>query len=97
MKVIQSDGTLVRIAFSGKLDSTYVSNNDVKFFAFLNGLESNVILDFSEVVFIGSLGIRMILLALKEIKRQGFTLKIENSVPEVENIFLMTSLGDLLV
>ena len=97
MKVIQSDESACRIAFSGKLDSTYISNNDVKFFALLNGVESNVILDFTEVSFIGSLGIRMILMALKDVKRQGYTLKIENTVPDVENIFLMTSLGDLLI
>ena len=97
MKVIQSDESLVKIAFSGKLDSNYVSNHDVKFFALLNGLEGPVVLDFSEVTFLGSLGIRMILMALKEVKRQGFTMKIENVVPNVENVFLMTSLGDLLI
>jgi anti-anti-sigma factor len=97
MKVIQSDQTLVKIALTGKLDSTYVSNNDVKFFALLNGLEAPVILDFSEVSFIGSLGIRMVLMALKEVKRQGYTMKIVNVTPNVENIFLMTSLGDLLI
>jgi anti-anti-sigma factor len=97
MKVIQSDQALVKIALTGKLDSTYVSNNDVKFFALLNGLEAPVILDFSEVSFIGSLGIRMVLMALKEVKRQGYTMKIVNVTPNVENIFLMTSLGDLLI
>jgi anti-anti-sigma factor len=97
MKVIQSDQALVKIALTGKLDSTYVSNNDVKFFALLNGLEAPVILDFSEVSFIGSLGIRMVLMALKEVKRQGYTMKIVSVTPNVENIFLMTSLGDLLI
>jgi len=96
MKVIQSDETLVKIAFSGKLDSAYVSNNEVKFFALLNGIEANVILDFTEVSFIGSLGIRMVLMAVKDVKRQGYSLKIENSNTDVENIFLLTSLGDLL-
>jgi len=97
MKVIQSDESLVKIAFAGKLDSIYVSKNDVRFFALLNSLEAPVILDFSEVNYIGSLGIRMVLMALKEVKRQGYTLKIENTRPEVENIFQMTSLGDLLI
>ena len=96
MKVLQSDESLVKIAFSGKLDSSNVSNIDVKFFAMLNGLEANVILDFSDVNFIGSLGIRMVLMAVKEVKRQGYILKIENSSAEVENIFRMTGLGDLL-
>ena len=97
MIVIQSDETLVKIAFSGRLDSNYVSNHDVKFFALLNGIEAPVILDFSEVSFIGSLGIRMILMALKDVKRQGYTLKIENAGPNVINVFQMTSLGDLLI
>jgi anti-anti-sigma factor len=97
MKIIQSDESLVKIAFTGKLDSIYISNNEAKFFALLNGLEAPVILDFSEVRYIGSLGIRMVLMALKEVKRQGYTLKIVNTTPDVENIFLMTSLGDLLI
>ena len=97
MKVIQSDESLVKIAFSGKLDSTYVSNHDVKFFAWLNDIHAPVVLDFLEVSFIGSLGIRMILMALKEVKRQGYTLKIVNTGPNVKNVFQMTSLGDLLI
>ena len=96
MKVVQSDESLVKIAFSGRLDSTNVSNIEVKFFALLNGLEANVILDFSEVNFVGSLGIRMVLMAVKEVKRQGYLLKIESSSVDVENIFRMTGLGELL-
>ena len=71
MKVIQSNESGVKIAFAGKLDSIYISNNEAKFFALLNGLEAPVVLDFSEVRYIGSLGIRMVLMALKEVKRQG--------------------------
>jgi len=96
MKVIQSDESLLKIAFSGRLDSSNVSNIEVKFFALLNDLEANVILDFSEVKFIGSLGIRMVLMAVKDVKRQGYMLKIESSSTDVENIFRMTGLGDLL-
>ena len=96
MKVVQSDESLVKIAFTGKLDSNYVSTIDVKLFALLNGIEGPVVFDFSEVIFISSLGIRMVLMAFKDIKRQGFTLKIENSNEDVENVFLMTGLEDLL-
>ena len=96
MKVLQSDESLLKIAFSGRLDSSNVSNIEVKFFALLNGLEANVILVISEVKFIGSLGIRMVLMAVKDVKRQGYMLKIESSSADVENIFRMTGLGDLL-
>lgn len=96
MKVIQSDESIVKIALAGKLDSSNISNIEVKFFALLNGIEVPVVLDFSEVTFISSLGIRMILMATKEVKRQGFTLKIENANGEVANIFNMVGLGDLL-
>ena len=95
MKIVQSDESLVKIAFAGKLDSNYVSTIDVKLFALLNGIEGPVVFDFSEVSFISSLGIRMVLMAFKEVKRQGFTLKIENSNDDVENVFLMTGLVEL--
>ena len=90
MKVIQSDETLLKIAFKGKLDSAKVAENEVKFFALLNGIETPVVLDFSEVHFIGSMGIRMVLMAVKDVKRQGFTLKIDNYNDAVGNIFVMT-------
>jgi len=97
MKVVQSDESLIKIAFSGKIDSTSITNYELKFFALLNGIETPVILDFKEVTFISSLGIRMILMALRDVRRQGFSLKIENPSSEVENVFIMTNLGDLLV
>ncbi len=96
MKVIQSDESLLKIAFSGKLDTANISEYEVKFFALLNGIETPVVLDFSEVHFIGSMGIRMVLMAVKDIKRQGFTLKIEHYNATVESIFIMTGLKDLL-
>ena len=97
MKVIQSDESMVKIALSGRVDSNYVTNHDMKFFAYLKDIKGPVVLDFLEVSFIGSLGIRMILMALKEIKKQGYTLKIMNAGPNVKSVFQMTSLGDLLL
>lgn len=96
MKVIQSDESLLKIAFTGKIDSANISTYEVKFFALLNGIETPVVLDFSEVQFVGSMGIRLVLMAVKEVKRQGFTLKIENYNDAVGNIFVMTGLRDLL-
>jgi anti-sigma B factor antagonist len=55
-----------------------------------------VILDFSEVSFLASLGIRMLLTASKDVRRQGHELKIDNASEEIKNVFDMAGLTSML-
>jgi anti-sigma B factor antagonist len=97
LKIIQSDETLLKIAFTGKLDAINLPNVEMKFHALINNQNSPVILDFSEVSFLASLGIRMLLTAYKDVARQGHSLKIENAPDEIKKVFLTAGLSEFLM
>jgi anti-sigma B factor antagonist len=69
---------------------------ETKFHALINNQNSPVILDFSEVTFLASLGIRMLLTAYKDVKRQGFSLKIESATEDIQKVFMMAGLSEFL-
>ena len=96
LKILQSDETLLKIAFAGKLDAINLPHVEMKFHALINNQNSPVILDFSEVSFLASLGIRMLLTASKDVRRQGHELKIENTSEEINKIFHIAGLSDML-
>jgi anti-sigma B factor antagonist len=97
LKTLQSDETLLKIAFTGKLDAINLPNVEMKFHALINNQNSPVILDFSEVSFLASLGIRMLLTAYKDVARQGHSLKIENAPDEIKKVFLTAGLSEFLM
>jgi anti-anti-sigma factor len=97
IEIIQSDDQLLKIALSGKLDALGISGQELKFHAMLNSQNSPVILDFSGVTFVASMGIRMLLTAARDILRQGHTLKIEKAKDEIRKVFLTAGLSDLLL
>lgn len=96
LKILQSDETLLKIAFTGKLDAINLPNVEMKFHALINNQFSPVILDFSEVSFLASLGIRMLLTASKDVRRQGHDLKIDNASEEIKKVFHMAGLSSML-
>jgi len=95
--VLQSDENLLKISFTGKLDAVHLPTVETKFHALINNQNSPVILDFSEVSFLASLGIRMLLTAYKDVARQGHSLKIENAPDEIKKVFLTAGLSEFLM
>jgi anti-anti-sigma factor len=96
IEIIQSEKKLLKLAFEGKLDANSVAHNSAKFFELLRNRKGPVFVDFSEVTYLSSLGIRMLLTASKDVKDQGHEFKIENPTPEIEKIFMTAGLTDLL-
>lgn len=96
IEIIQSEKKLLKLAFEGKLDANSVAHNSAKFFELLKNRKGPVFVDFSEVTYLSSLGIRMLLTASKDVKDQGHEFKIENPTPEIEKIFMTAGLTDLL-
>jgi len=96
LQVLQSDEQILIIAFSGKLDALGLPSVETKFHALINNQNSPVILDFKEVTFLSSLGIRMLLTAAKDVARQGFILKIDHARDDIRKIIEMAGLSELL-
>lgn len=96
IEILHLDKTLLKVAFSGKLDTNTVAHEAARFYALLEDRKSPVILDFEQVSFLSSLGVRMILTAAKDTQRNGFDLKIEKVPPAIHEVFQIAGLTYLI-
>lgn len=96
IEVLQSDKQIMRIALTGKLDANAVGNHAWEVFALTNNSKAPVVLDFSAVNFISSLGIGMLMSAAKDLMNRGLTLRIENVPPELEKVIRIAGIESLL-
>ena len=89
-----SDGEKLTIEISGRLDT----NTSPKLEAELKQSISSVkelVFDFSEVEYISSAGLRVLLAAQKVMNRQG-SMKLTGVRPEINEIFEITGFSDIL-
>jgi len=96
IEIIQSDKQVLRIAVSGKLDANAVGNHAWELTRLIDNAKTSVILDFSGVSYLSSLGIRMLLTTSKNIQKKGKTLKVENPSVETAKVMQMAGLNMLL-
>jgi anti-anti-sigma factor len=71
IKVIREDQACTHVALSGSLDVKGVGEIDVKFNACTVGRQRPTIVDLSEVVFVASLGLGMLVNAAKGLDKHG--------------------------
>ena len=64
--------------------------------AFSSGDVDSIVFDFSDLDYISSAGLRVIMVAFKRVMAQGGTLEIEGSSDEVMEVFEITGIADLL-
>lgn len=74
LKVIQADEALTHVALCGRLDIRGVSEIENRFLFTTTSRRVPAVVDLSEVEFIASLGIGMLVGAAKALTRQGFGL-----------------------
>ncbi len=97
MKLIQKkNGDVITLALSGRLDS--VTQNELA-----NALDKiytsekvNLVFDFSELDYISSAGLRVLLTAQKKVNTWGTTMKIMRVKPEIKEVFEMTGFADIM-
>ena len=94
--VIQEESqTLTRLGLKGRLDTAGVDRIETKFNACLPR-DKHAVVDFSEVTFLASMGIRMLLSAAKTMDRRGKRLVLIAPRPLVEQALRHSSLDDLI-
>lgn len=89
------NGSTLTVLMYRKLDST----NSTEFSAdLLSSLENinQLILDFSELIFISSAGLRVLLQAKKQMDQQKGEMIVKNLSDEIKEIFHMTGLDKIL-
>ena len=82
------------VTLSGRLDTTTAPELEKTLGSQLEGIES-LTLDFGELAYISSAGLRVLLSAQKTMNRQG-SMTVRNVSPEIMEIFEITGFADIL-
>ena len=91
----KAEGTQLDIALKGRLDTTTAPELEQETKASLAEVKE-LKLDFKDLEYISSAGLRVLLAAQKIMTKQGGTMVIRNVSPEVKDIFEVTGFTDIL-
>lgn len=95
MKINQKlNGTNLLISLDGRLDTTTAPELEAVLKEALEGITS-LTLDFNNLVYISSAGLRVILSTQKRMAKQG-SMKIINTNQDVKDVFDMTGFSDII-
>ena len=95
MQIIQKlDGTTLKLSLQGRLSTDTISELEDIVNSKLNNIKK-LILDFSELEFISSAGLRILLIAHKKMEKQGEMIVL-NPNDSVMEIFKITEFIDFL-
>ena len=91
---MKSEGKDVELALSGRLDTTTAPELDAKLKAAFGGAE-NLTFDFTDLEYISSAGLRVLLSAQKVMSKQG-SMKLTHVSKSVMDIFVVTGFSEIL-
>lgn len=95
MKINQKlNGTNLLISLDGRLDTTTAPELEAVLKEALEGI-TNLTLDFNNLAYISSAGLRVILSTQKRMAKQG-SMKIINTNQDVKDVFDMTGFSDII-
>ncbi|MEI6884103.1 MAG: STAS domain-containing protein [Bacteroidota bacterium] len=96
LKVVFESNEKLELAFNGRLDVAGTAQIEARFFGFLNHLHKQASINFREVSFISSLGIRLLLQGWKMQQREGFKMIVSDCKPEILKVLQIAGLEDIL-
>ncbi len=90
MVVVDLDGGVTKVALRGRLDTVGAEAIDLRF-SVIAGSKQAVVVDLSEVDFLASMGIRVLLTSAKAVQRKGG--KLAMVVPEGNVLMVLKTAG----
>ncbi len=90
----KTDGTMLRAAFEGRLDTNTTGEAEKELKGSLGNI-TELILDFRELSYISSAGLRLLLSLQKAMNTRG-TMKVINANDVVKEIFEVTGFSEIL-
>ena len=96
MQVLEASDALSRVALAGMLDLTGVGEVETKFLAATVARGKPTIVDLAGLSFISSLGMGMLLTAVKGLKRKGAKLVLLHPQPNIVMALKAARLNELL-
>jgi len=95
MKIVKSqDGGKVTLTLIGRLDTTTAPELQAALLPEFGDMKQ-VVLDFKELAYVSSAGLRVLLLGEKSAKGSGASLSFVNVSDEIREIFEMTGFSDI--
>ena len=86
------DNGIRLIKLGGKLDIIGTGEIETKFTGYCSGDRVRVVVDLSEVDFLASIGIRLLVLTAKSITSRGGKMVLLNPIPEVQAVLEITGI-----
>ena len=84
LKIIQTNDQYTHVALSGRLDIDGVKSIELEFASLIGGQNKSAIVDMTEVSFIASLGMRMLLSTAKSLRAYDRKIVLYNPQPVVQ-------------
>ena len=89
------DGNRLTVALDGRIDTLTAPQLESELKPLLNGI-TELVLDFAQVAYLSSAGLRVLLATQKSMRTAGGSLMITNAVPAVREVFDITGFSDIL-
>ena len=90
------DNDIRLIKLIGKLDIVGTGEIETKFAGHCAGDAVRVIVDLSEVNFLASIGIRLLMLTAKSVNKRGGKMVIVNPIPDVQHVLEVTGIPAII-
>lgn len=87
---------VTKVSLAGRLDTSSVDRVEIQFTAGVVPKGQHTVIDLSEVSFIASLGIRMLLTVARSLVRKGAKLALFGAAPPVMEIIETTALNEII-
>lgn len=98
MNVVFSDVSgVTKAELAGRLDTANVNEIETSFNAGILPKAQHTVVDLTNVTFIASLGIRMLLTVARNLSRRGAKFAMYGAAPPVMDIFETTALSDIIL
>ena len=96
MEISPVQDRLVKVTLTGRLDTPGVDRVETRFIASLIPGGNNAIVDLSQVDFVASMGIRMIVSAARSLRTRKATLAVYGAQEQVSQVFEIVALGQII-
>jgi len=96
LHVSELDKNITLIKLNGRLDIVGVNQIETKFAGYCSGENMRVIVDMSEVSFLSSIGIRLLVTNAKSLKSRSGKMVLMNPTPDVMNVLEITDIPAII-
>ena len=96
LKYSELENSIGLIKLIGKLDIVGVGEIETKFAGYCAGDKVRMVVDLSEVDFLASIGIRLLILTAKAVASRGGKMVIINPIPEVQSVLEITGIPAII-